>query len=240
MCFTELPYAAEARTFVTRAVLTLELLEDSRAQQRKISLRLMPLGGSVTYGQGSTDGNGYRNYLRQLLVLNGCEVDMVGSRKAGSMEDNDNEGWRGYRIDQILAKAEKSASAHMPNIFTVNAGSNDCIQDFEIHGAGGRIHHMLESLWKRCPAATIILSTLLMTAQDSAEQRVLRVNSQLVSLVEKELSGQRKIVLVDMHGADGPQLCDLVDGVHPNDDGYKKMAQIWYQGIQEAIHKGFL
>ncbi|OQV02355.1 hypothetical protein CLAIMM_07568 isoform 2 [Cladophialophora immunda] len=210
------------------------------APRRRIALRLMPLGGSVTYGQGSTDGNGYRGHLRQLLLLNGYEIDMVGSRKAGSMENNENEGWRGYRIDQILAKAEKSLLTHMPNVFTVNAGSNDCIQDFEIDGAGERIRKMLETLWGRCPDAIIILSTLLMTAHGSTEQRVLRVNAQLANLVEKHLNTHRKIVLADMHGATGPQLCDFVDGIHPNDIGYQKMASIWYQGIQEAVTRGFL
>ena len=56
---------------------------------------------------------------------------------------------------------------------------------------------------------------------------------------QKGLQGKR-IVLVDMHGADGPDESDLVDGTHPNDLGYQKMATIWHRGVREAVSKGFL
>lgn len=50
----------------------------------------------------------------------------------------------------------------------------------------------------------------------------------------------KRIVLVDMHGASGPSLDDLVDGVHPNDLGYQKMALLWYQGIQDCEPRGLI
>ncbi|CAK7211487.1 hypothetical protein SCUCBS95973_001132 [Sporothrix curviconia] len=43
----------------------------------------MPLGGSVTYGSESSDGNGYRKFLRDKLIRGGYRVEMVGSRKSG-------------------------------------------------------------------------------------------------------------------------------------------------------------
>lgn len=43
-----------------------------------------------------------------------------------------------------------------------------------------------------------------------------------------------------MRGPGGPLVTDLADGRHPNDAGYVKMANIWFQGIQEVIGKGFL
>jgi hypothetical protein len=61
----------------------------------------MPLGASITYGLKSSDGNGYRKYLRDRIVAYGNDVNMVGSRRNGTMEDNDVEGWPGYIIDQV-------------------------------------------------------------------------------------------------------------------------------------------
>jgi hypothetical protein len=49
-----------------------------------------------------------------------------------------------------------------------------------------------------------------------------------------------KLVLVDMRGPGGPLVTDLADGRHPNDAGYVKMANIWFQGVQEVISKGLL
>jgi hypothetical protein len=67
------------------------------------TLRIMVLGASIMYGSGSTDQNGCRQALRTQLRQHGYEVNMVGSRQAGSMIDNDVEGWPGYRINRECA-----------------------------------------------------------------------------------------------------------------------------------------
>lgn len=205
----------------------------------KISLRLMPLGGSVTYGVGSSNRNGYRKYLQDLLLANGYEVRMVGSRKAGSMHNNENEGWRGYRLDQIENKAKRSIATVKPNLFTINAGSNDCIQNFHLDLFAERMDDMLEYLWQTCPLSTVILSTLLVNADEQVNSRVLRVNSGLRNLVLLKEAERRRIVLADMNSAEGLKLDDLMDGTHPSDNGYKKMADVWFAAIQKARAKGF-
>ncbi|KAF4512482.1 hypothetical protein G6O67_001617 [Ophiocordyceps sinensis] len=217
-----------------------DIRDQSRAEAAKVPLRLMPLGASITYGLKSSDGNGYRQDLRQMLVRDGYRVDMVGSRKAGSMSDNDNEGWPGLRIEQVQAKGDMSVPRLKPNLVAVNAGTNDCAQNFDIAGAGGRMNRLLESVWAKSPRSTIILSTLLVNGNSTIEARVLRVNEQLRSLARRKAAAKKRMVLAEMHGADGPRKDDLVDGTHPNDAGYNKMAKIWHKGIQEAASKGFL
>ncbi|KAL3490659.1 SGNH hydrolase-type esterase domain-containing protein [Aspergillus germanicus] len=204
----------------------------------------MPLGGSITYGLGSSDGNGYRKALYDMLVARRHTVEMVGSRTSGSMVNNANEGWPGRRIDQIHAKALKSTAKFLPNIFTINAGSNDCLQEFEIGSAGARINSMLEGLWKAgLPDATVILSTLVVAADTSINERVLRVNDQIRGLVQKGRSSggdsNGNVFLADMYSSTGPQLTDLIeDGIHPNDEGYVKMARIWTESIEKALLAG--
>ncbi|KAI0100209.1 SGNH hydrolase-type esterase domain-containing protein [Nemania sp. FL0031] len=203
-------------------------------------LRLMALGGSVTYGLGSTDKLGYRRKLCELLRADGYHVDLVGSRQTSSSQNDAHEGWRGSRIDQIATKARRSVPLHMPDIFTINAGSNDCLQDFHINQSGERMAQLLEYLWSACPASTIILSTLLVNQDRSAESRVGLINQHLRILAGQKAAENKKMVLVDMHTPEGPQLSDLVDGTHPNDEGYDKMARIWYRGIKEAASKQFI
>ncbi|KAJ6127941.1 Lipase GDSL [Penicillium samsonianum] len=200
----------------------------------------MPLGGSVTYGSESTDGNGYRRILQEILVSDGYIVDMVGSRKSGSMQNNDNEGWRGFRIEQVTNKAKGSVPSLLPNLFTVNVGSNDCVQDFEIETAGKRMSDMLEYLWTASAGSTVVLSTLLPNLDGKIESRVLRVNEQFWKIAKAKTVEGKKVIIVDMHGSDGPQISDLADGTHPNDVGYAKMATIWRRGIHEAVHKDFI
>lgn len=212
----------------------------SQINKAKPSLRIMPLGGSVTYGSESSDGNGYRGVLQQILMSDGYTVDMVGSRKSSSMESNDNEGWRGFRIEQVANKAKRSVPRLLPNLFTVNVGSNDCVQDFEIETAGRRISDMLEYLWTASSGSTVVLSTLLPNLDRKIESRILRINEEFWEIAKAKAVEGRKIIIVDMHGPDGPQIGDLADGTHPNDVGYAKMATIWRRGIYEAVYKDFI
>jgi hypothetical protein len=55
-----------------------------------VNLRILPLGDSITYGAGSSDGNGYRLALQNML--SGNNVQYVGSQHSGSMANNSNEG----------------------------------------------------------------------------------------------------------------------------------------------------
>lgn len=200
----------------------------------------MPLGGSITYGVGSSDGNGYRESLARILLSHGHRVRMVGSRNSGTMANNDNEGWRGYRLDQIQAKVEKCTPVLSPELFLINAGSNDCIQDLRLKDFGRRMDELLEYLWKTCPSSTIILSTLLVNAGKDVNSRVSDVNEQIRDLVKLKTADGKKIILADMQGTGGPQLIDLVDGTHPGDVGYGRMAVIWFNSIQEARSRGIL
>ncbi|KAJ0118083.1 carbohydrate esterase family 3 protein [Diaporthe amygdali] len=204
------------------------------------SLRLMPLGGSVTFGSGSSNANGYREGLRRLLVDDGYSVEMVGSRRAGTMTNNHTEGWRGFRIDQIHDKARRSIPLLLPNVVAINAGSNDCLQGVDIEFIGGRMDSLLKLVWDASPGSTIVLSTLLANVDKLTEANVLRANAQYRELARRKAGEGRRIVLVDMHTAAGPSLDDLMDGTHPNDLGYHKMALLWRKGIQECASKGLL
>lgn len=201
----------------------------------------MPLGGSVTYGIGSTDGNGFRRELLEMLLVNKYNICMVGSRQSGSMSNNNNEGWRGYRLDQIDSKAKKSVPLLRPNIFAINAGSNDCIQNYQLDSFGKRMGDMLDYLWLAAPHSTVVLSTLLVNSNKEIDARVIHVNKQIRSLAQSKAANRKRIVIVDMHSSRGPQISDLVDdGTHPNNVGYTKMARLWFEGIQYASLNGLI
>lgn len=195
----------------------------------------------MTHGVGSSDQCGYRKALLEMMQGNGFNFRFVGSRSAGNFPNNAHEGWRGFRIDQIEARAKTSAEKHRPHIFTVNAGSNDCIQDYKPTEAGHRLGRLLETLWAASPESTIVLSSLIVNRDDEINLRVKGFNEEIKRLAGAMGSEGKRIVYVDMHGSDGPLAEDLVeDGTHPKDEGYVKMAKIWFRGIQLASKKGFL
>jgi hypothetical protein len=56
--------------------------------EANFTLRIMPLGASITQGYKSSDNNGYRKVLREQLRHAGWPVNMVGSLSDGTMHDN--------------------------------------------------------------------------------------------------------------------------------------------------------
>ena len=70
------------------------------------TLRILPLGDSITYGQGWDPHGGYRAVLREKLVAAGYDVDYVGNetRNQGTLKESgdiEHEGHPGWRVDQI-------------------------------------------------------------------------------------------------------------------------------------------
>lgn len=212
----------------------------SRAFADGIELRIMPLGASITHGFLSSDKNGYREHLRNSIIEGGNDVDMVGNNPEGDMEDNENEGWPGLIIDEVREKAEEAAPQWRPNVYLINVGTNDCVKDIDIPGAGGRMEQLLQVLYDAGPEATVILSTLLVNGDEDANTRTTEVNEQIKQLVADQQEAGRPIVLVDFQGENGLTLDDIQDGVHPTDDGYAKMAPLWFDALVDADSRGFL
>jgi hypothetical protein len=51
--------------------------------QNGLSFKIMGMGGSIVYGLESSDGNGFRLGLQNLLEDNGTEVTMSGTQWSG-------------------------------------------------------------------------------------------------------------------------------------------------------------
>ncbi|KAL4943119.1 SGNH hydrolase-type esterase domain-containing protein [Aspergillus oleicola] len=198
-------------------------------------LRVMPLGASITVGYRSTDGNGYRKYLREQLRYAGWEVDMVGALDNGTMRDNQNEGHFGKTIDQV-ANAAVDSTGMQPNVVLINVGTNDGIQNVHITGAGERINSLISDLFTRIPNTTVILSTLI---PNTHAQRVIeRLSAEYRNVAARRRSQGDRVILAEMSYFVGSER--LVDGTHPDDTGYQEMAAVWWAAIQEAEDEGFL
>ncbi|THC94729.1 hypothetical protein EYZ11_005768 [Aspergillus tanneri] len=214
----------------------------------RVNLRILPLGASITFGQNSATGNGYRKPLRDELRYQGWEVNMVGTKTQGTMVDNNVEAHGGDIIDQVKSAAQDSLP-YRPNVVLINAGTNDCARNIDIDNAGGRMRSLIESVvnTEDMEKTLIVLSTLIPSQVSSTEANRPSVNRQYRELVSTMRGEGISIVLADMdpeapspgHGwlhypedyttGDNPP-----DDTHPNDKGYSKMAYIWSQAIDEA------
>lgn len=101
----------------------------------------------------------------------------------GSMRDGQHEGHPGHRIDQINQNLDR-ASGSKPNLYLINAGINDCQQNYlNMQGKIGRLNDLLNNAWEKSSRATIILSTLLPSNNEGsnpgANDRVNALNNEI-------------------------------------------------------------
>jgi len=203
-------------------------------------LRVMPLGASITWGQGSSTGNGYRQKLKEFLADEGIPIEYVGSQSSGTMTNGDNEGWPGAYISDVFKIAKESIPNNLPDLVLINAGTNDAGRNIDITHAHERMLQILELVWGVSPSTTVVLSTLIRCQNSYVNRNALVVNEGFKKMALEQQENSRRLVLVDMRAEDGPQVQDLYDGLHPNDAGYEKMAALWLAGIKEAGLKGWL
>lgn len=102
-----------------------------------------------------------------------------------------------------------------------------------------RMYNLIEYLFTELPGVTIVLSILIPNAKPDADDRIRTIfNPQYVNVVNTLQARQQRIVLADLYPV--LTVADLVDGTHPKDEGYEKMAEAWATAIAEGGRKAFL
>ncbi|WP_306212482.1 SGNH/GDSL hydrolase family protein [Actinoplanes sp. RD1] len=190
-------------------------------------VRIMPLGASITYGYGSSDGNGYRGRLYERLTRDaGMNVDFVGSQRSGRLRDRDHEGHPGWRIDQIAAHAGEWLAAYRPDVVIMHLGTNDMIQDYRSATAPERLAALCREIVRRDPGVTVYVSSLVASTDTAVDGRIDAFNARLPGV----LAGLPQVVYVDQHAAMDRR--ELSDEVHPTDQGYREIADAWYAAMR--------
>ena len=100
---------------------------------------------------------------------------------------------------------------------------------------------LIDGLYRQVPDTTVILSTLLPNANVSnAQVNVDKVNAQYRALFERRRELNQSIVLAEMVGAVTDSHMNTDDHTHPTDEGYFRMAQVWWEALREAEWRQFL
>jgi lysophospholipase L1-like esterase len=200
-------------------------------------IRIMPLGDSITWGEGSSTTSSYRADLwRHLVDDAGVAVDFVGSQQSGNLPDRDNEGHSGWRIDQVAASVEGWLTTYRPDVVLVHLGTNDLAQEYDVAGAPDRLAALLDRITAHSPATTVLVSSIVPSTFQIITDRVDAFNARLPGIVRARAEQGRKLRFVDLGPAVGT--ADLADFLHPNDAGYAKMASLWHAALEPVLAAG--
>jgi lysophospholipase L1-like esterase len=200
-------------------------------------LRVMPLGDSITWGVGSSTGNGYRGPLWNSLAADGHPLDFVGTARSGSMSDPDNEGHPGYKIHQVAALTDASLTRYRPNVVTLHLGTNDLNESYQVSTAPDRLRSLVDQITAAAPDATVLVASLVVSTSGSEERYRAAYNQAVPRIVSDAQAAGKKVAYVDMGGL---TTADLDDTLHPNDSGYRKMADAFHRGVRSADSAGWL
>lgn len=191
-------------------------------------IRIMPMGDSITYGEGIPSYGGYRNLLGALLESKGIQFDFVGSQKSGeeSLTDPDNEGHPGWRIHNLreAIAAEGWLETYQPDIILLHIGSNDLRDSNQVYTVD-KLSLLLDDILARLPQAHVVVATIIRTRWGSDEKH-LYYNGKIPRIAASK--GER-VSVVNMQEILSKG--DFIALYHPNPRGYDKMAHAWLDAI---------
>ncbi|MDZ7302323.1 MAG: Ig-like domain-containing protein [candidate division KSB1 bacterium] len=195
-------------------------------------IRMMPLGNSITDGDGSSHEGGYRYYLYNLLKDANISFDFVGSLKGGSgFPDTDHEGHGGFLAEMLAVQTYLTNNP--ADVVFLEIGTNDVSNNETAQQIRDEIADLLDQIHNFNPAIEIYLGTVVPRKDSDAKQAVTdNLNALLPGLVSTKAAAGYKIYLVDHANrfkADPNWQNNLMSGdKHPNDNGYELMAEEWF------------
>jgi len=210
--------------------------------------KILPLGDSITHGFASSDDAGYRSPLFKLVVAAQQKVTFTGSLSNGPTQvsgqtfPRNHEGHDGWTIDPgystygaggISSLIPSPALSGNPHIILLHIGTNDT-GFMDSANMSTRLEALLDKIAQASPSALIVLAQIAPLGYNSAP--LTAYNAKIPAIVLSHAAKGQHIVGVDMSKMPVP--ADIgSDNVHPNDQGYAYMANIWYAAIKDVLPK---
>jgi acyl-CoA thioesterase I len=198
------------------------------------TIRIQPLGDSITQGKRHPDEATYRRPLWKKLLAAGYKVDFVGSTNqqldgAHFYDDYDHnhEGHYGWKITDVLPMLDGWLKGYTPDISLIHLGTND-------QGSNNptlmveNIGKIVDKLRAKNPRVTIIVAKLI---EPSNVGRMF--GDLLPAFATQKGTADSPIIVVDQDA--GFISSDTRDGIHPNPSGQEKMAVKWFDALVKIL-----
>ncbi|KAI1811961.1 carbohydrate esterase family 3 protein [Poronia punctata] len=219
---------------VSAKLFSLAALAGAAAAQE--TLRFMPFGDSIT------EIICWRALLwEKLQSTEFASVDWVGSGQVDNNcgdgnYDRDHEGHSGFLAVDIANNNQLAGwlQQNPADVITMHLGTNDIMQQNkgpdEILGA---FTTLVGNMRDSNPNMKIIVAQIIPAGFGNYNSVIESLNSAIVPWAQGLNSTESPIYVVDQYS--GLTSGDLRDGVHPNQSGDQKMADVWYPAVITAL-----
>ena len=213
-----------------------------------IDQTIMPLGDSITQGSvfnGFDFGTdefrvGYRKPLFDTLGASGYTFDFVGSLSDGSavLADFNHEGHGGFTAFEIWGGVFNWLVDNPADVILLHAGTNDLINTnvTEIADILDEIDRWEDPFSNPGGNPVTVILALIIDRDSKDNPVVAALNDAVKSMANLRIAAGDNIIIVDQQQAvDYPT--DYSDALHPTDDGYAKMAPVWFNALENVLDK---
>ena len=200
-------------------------------------VRVLPVGDSITDGQ--VGRNSYRYFLYRRLIDAGYGVDFVGGRTRNDVGDPANfdydqnhEGHSGWRAENILENIVNWVQSYNPEIVLLHIGTNDIWRGDSVASTVSEVAGIIDAIRGVNPGIKIVLAQIIPLV--NFEAQIANYNSQLATMVAGKVADGASVSVVDMFNNFSIN-DDTFDGVHPNNTGASKMADRWFDALDDLL-----
>ncbi len=214
--------------------LILVLVPAPLLSQQQDSLRIMPLGDSITMGIGSSHEGGYRQPLYWDYTIQGIHFDFVGTQNDGSGFDTDHEGHGGKRSNWLADTVAYFYDYSDPDVILLHIGTNDITGEREIPDITDDVERILDQAHDHNPQMSMFVAGIVPRTDDKDDETT-QLNQSILNLVGYKQWQGYDITFVD-HNSAFKAVVNwetelMADTRHPNDSGYVLMAEVWADSL---------
>ena len=154
------------------------------------------------------------------------------------MTSNAFEAWSGFVISQLLSPAQKDVPVYRPNVVLILLGNNDCKWNLE-SGAPERMGNLTSLIFSLEPKVTILVAQLPPNTVGWVDENIVAFNEAVVPVLRKQRAAGHAVWWVDTHTPLN-KTTDMYDDTHPNDSGFEKIGNVFFQGMKDVLKKGWV